>query len=55
MMEQLYGHRTFFNRLNSKPLILNDEIYVRDLQNYVHIFNLSSGELKGRIKLRKNR
>ena len=32
-------------------MILNDEIYVRDLKNYVHIFNLSSGELKGRIKL----
>ena len=47
----LWTQDILFNRLNSKPLILNDEIYVRDLQNYVHIFNLSSGELKGRIKL----
>lgn len=47
----LWTQNILFNRLNSKPLILNDEIYVHDLQNYVHIFNLQSGELQGRIKL----
>ena len=35
-----------FNRLNSKPLIINNEIYVHDLKNFVHIFNTKAVNYK---------
>ena len=42
----------FLKRLIGSPIILNNYIIVNDIENYLHIFNVDSGLISGRIKLK---
>ena len=42
----------FFKRLVGSPIIFNDFIIVSDIENYLHIINIDTGSISGRIKIK---